>query len=312
MIQKIISPFQKFVKIESLSGILLFTATVIALIWANSPYGHVYESIWQYKIGIRFQNFELEKSLILWINDGLMAIFFFLTGLELKREFLIGELDTIKKATFPFIAALGGVIAPIALFFILNKNPETTNGWGIPMATDIAFALAILKLLGNRVPLSIKVFLTAFAIIDDIGAVLVIALFYSATINWMLLVYALILLSILGFLAYRKIYINYIYLFSGIIIWFGAPGVGMQLAQLFVPSVYLPHVWPGSILLKDSLSFVWPLLFVNVTVSVTGIGPMFTTRNPPAGTIEPAGNVYVPPLHVIVHPDMSASPGPIL
>ena len=220
MIQKIISPFQKFVKIESLSGILLFTATVIALIWANSPYGHVYESIWQYKIGIRFQNFELEKSLILWINDGLMAIFFFLIGLELKREFLIGELDTIKKATFPFIAALGGVIAPIALFFILNKNPETTNGWGIPMATDIAFALAILKLLGNRVPLSIKVFLTAFAIIDDIGAVLVIALFYSATINWMLLVYALILLSILGFLAYRKIYINYIYLFSGIIIWF--------------------------------------------------------------------------------------------
>lgn len=220
MIRKIISPFQKFVKIESLSGILLFGATVLALIWANSPYGQVYESIWQHKVGIRFQNFELEKTLILWINDGLMAIFFFLIGLELKREFLIGELDTVKKAAFPFFAALGGVIAPIALFLILNKNPETINGWGIPMATDIAFALAILKLLGNRVPLSIKVFLTAFAIIDDIGAVLVIAIFYSSAINWMLLVYALILLLVLGFLSYRKIYINYLYLFFGVIVWF--------------------------------------------------------------------------------------------
>ena len=220
MIQKIISPFQKFVKIESLSGLLLFSATVIALIWANSPYGQVYESIWQYKIGIRFQNFELEKPLILWINDGLMAIFFFLIGLELKREFLIGELDTIKKAAFPFFAALGGVIAPIALFLILNKNPETINGWGIPMATDIAFALAILKLLGNRVPLSIKVFLTAFAIIDDIGAVLVIAIFYSAAINWTLLVYAFVLLIILGFLSYRKIYIHFLFFLIGIIVWF--------------------------------------------------------------------------------------------
>lgn len=219
MIKKIISPFQKFVKIESLSGLLLFSATVIALIWANSSYNQVYESVWQYKIGVRFQGFELEKPLILWINDGLMAIFFFLIGLELKREFLIGELDTIKKAAFPFFAALGGVIVPIVLFLILNKNTETTNGWGIPMATDIAFALAILKLLGNRVPLSIKVFLTAFAIIDDIGAVLVIAIFYSATINWILLVYALILLLVLGFLSYRKVYINYLYLFFGIVVW---------------------------------------------------------------------------------------------
>ena len=193
---------------------------MIALIWANSPYGQTYETIWQYKIGIRFQNFELQKPLILWINDGLMAIFFFLIGLELKRELLIGELDTFKKAAFPFFAALGGIIIPIALFLVLNKNPETTRGWGISMATDIAFALAILKLLGNRVPLSIKVFLTAFAIIDDIGAVFVIAIFYSSTINWMLLVYALVLFLILGYLSYRKIYINYLYLFFGVIIWF--------------------------------------------------------------------------------------------
>lgn len=220
MIQKIISPFQKFVRIESLSGLLLFSATLIALIWANSSYTQTYESIWQYKVGVRFQNFELEKPLILWINDGLMAIFFFLIGLELKREFLIGELDTLKKAAFPFFAALGGVIVPIVLFLILNKNHETTQGWGIPMATDIAFALAILKLLGDKVPLSIKVFLTAFAIIDDIGAVLVIAIFYSASINWMLLVYAFGLLLVLGILSYRKIYLSYLSLFFGVIIWF--------------------------------------------------------------------------------------------
>ncbi|MCF6182845.1 Na+/H+ antiporter NhaA [Lutibacter sp.] len=220
MLKKIIrTPFQKFVKTESLGGILLFGATIIALIWANSSFVQQYESLWQYKIGFSFQDFELEKPLILWINDGLMAIFFFLIGLELKREFLIGELNTIKKAAFPFFAALGGVIVPIALFFILNKNPETARGWGIPMATDIAFALAILKLLGNRVPLSIKVFLTAFAIIDDIGAVLVIAIFYSTAINWMLLIYALLLISILAFLSYKKIYINYVFLVFGVIVW---------------------------------------------------------------------------------------------
>ncbi len=221
MIKRIlITPFQKFIKTESFSGILLFGATIFALIWANSSYGQVYESIWQYKIGISFQDFELKKPLILWINDGLMAIFFFLIGLELKREFLIGELNTVKKAAFPFFAAFGGVLVPIAIFLFLNKNPETMKGWGIPMATDIAFALAILTLLGKRIPLSLKVFLTAFAIIDDIGAVLVIAIFYSATINWILLIYALLLFLILVFLNYHKIYKNYIFLFFGIIIWF--------------------------------------------------------------------------------------------
>lgn len=221
MIKKIvITPLQKFIKTESLSGILLFTATIIALIWANSSSSSIYESLWQYKVGFSFQDFELKKPLILWVNDGLMAIFFFLIGLELKREFLIGELDTLKKASFPFFAALGGVIVPIALFLILNKNPETTKGWGIPMATDIAFALAILKLLGNRIPMSIKVFLTAFAIIDDIGAVLVIALFYSSAINWLLVLYALVLFLIVAFLSYKKIYSNSIFLIIGIIIWF--------------------------------------------------------------------------------------------
>lgn len=221
MINKIlITPFQKFVKIESFGGILLFSATIIALIWANSPYSHIYESLWQYKIGINTQNFELTKPLISWINDGLMAIFFFLIGLEIKRELLIGELNSFRKAASPLLAAFGGMLVPVVLFIILNRNPETSHGWGIPMATDIAFSLAIIKLLGNRVPLSIKVFLTAFAIVDDIGAVLVIAVFYNAGIKWLLIIYALVLLLILTFLSFREIYARYIILLFGIIIWY--------------------------------------------------------------------------------------------
>jgi NhaA family Na+:H+ antiporter len=178
MIKKVLlTPFQKFVKIESFSGILLMFATLIALVWANSSFGDSYQSLWQFKIGFTTESFELNKPLILWINDGLMAIFFFLIGLEIKREFLIGELNSLKKMAFPLFGALGGMLVPVLLFLALNQNPETLKGWGIPMATDIAFSLAILKLLGNRIPLSLKIFLTAFAIVDDIGAVLVIAFF---------------------------------------------------------------------------------------------------------------------------------------
>ena len=221
MIKKILlTPFQKFIKTESLAGMLLFGATIIALIWANSPYGASYESLWQYKIGISFQDFELKKPLILWINDGLMAIFFFLIGLELKRELLIGEIDTVKKAAFPFIAALGGVLVPVSLYLFLNQNPDTVKGWGIPMATDIAFALAILSTLGKRVPLSLKIFLTAFAIIDDIAAVLVIAIFYSVSINWLFILYGVVLIALLGFLYYRQKYSLEIGLILGVIIWF--------------------------------------------------------------------------------------------
>ncbi len=221
MIKRIfLTPFQKFTKAESSAGILLFGATIIALIWANSPYGAFYESLWQYELGISFQEFELKKPLILWINDGLMAIFFFLIGLELKRELLIGEIDTIKKAAFPLVAALGGVLVPVGLYFVLNQNPETVRGWGIPMATDIAFALAILSALGKRVPLSLKIFLTAFAIIDDIAAVLVIAVFYSANIQWTFILAGLILWAFLGLLYYKRKYSFAIGIVLAIVIWF--------------------------------------------------------------------------------------------
>ncbi|MGB5363596.1 MAG: Na+/H+ antiporter NhaA [Aureibaculum sp.] len=221
MIQKVLlTPFQKFVKIESLSGILLFSATIVAMIWANSGFGDTYQSLWQYKIGISSQNFQLTKPLILWVNDGLMAIFFFLIGLEIKRELLIGELNSVRKATFPLFAAVGGMFIPLGIFLFLNQNPDTADGWGIPMATDIAFSLAILKLLGDKVPLSLKIFLTAFAIVDDLGAVLVIAIFYSSGVNWMLILYAIIALIMLFVLSKKGYFLKYFTLFVGIIIWF--------------------------------------------------------------------------------------------
>jgi NhaA family Na+:H+ antiporter len=221
MIEKmLVTPFQKFVKIESFSGILLFGATIFALIWANSPLDYLYQNLWDYKLGFQTEHISLNKPLILWVNDGLMTIFFFLIGLEIKRELVIGELNSMKKAAFPFFAAIGGMLIPVGLFVLLNNNPETLAGWGIPMATDIAFSLAILNVLGKRVPLSLKVFLTAFAIVDDLGAVLVIALFYSGGIKWMLLAYAMGILAFLFTLSYWRIYSKYIFAIAGLVVWF--------------------------------------------------------------------------------------------
>lgn len=219
MPKRLLTPFQKFVQLESLSGILLSIATVVALIWANSPLAHSYDSFLNFEVGFASDFFTLKKPLILWINDGLMAIFFFLIGLEIKREVLVGELNSAKKALFPFFGAIGGMSIPVLLFFLLNENPETQNGWGIPMATDIAFSLAILKALGSRVPLALKVFLTAFAIVDDIGAVLVIALFYSTSLELDLLIYALLLIGTITIFSLKVYYSRFINIIVGIIAW---------------------------------------------------------------------------------------------
>jgi len=215
-----LTPFQKFVKIESFSGILLMLTTIVALVWANSSFGEFYKDLWQYDIGIVTESFEFKKPLILWINDGLMAVFFFLIGLEIKRELMIGELNSAKKIAFPLVGAIGGMLVPVVFFLLLNQNPGTIGGWGIPMATDIAFSLAILNVLGKRVPLSLKIFLTAFAIVDDIGAILVIAVFYSSSINVVLLLIAFALLTILYVTSYRGYYSKFMIFIFGIVIWF--------------------------------------------------------------------------------------------
>ncbi len=182
-IDTIIRPFQQFAHTEASGGVLLLAFTVVALAWANSPWSHSYHEIWHTTVTLGFGGHLLAKPLELWINDGLMAIFFFVVGLEIKREILTGELSSPRQAALPIAAALGGMVAPALLYFAFNAGTPEVSGWGIPMATDIAFALGVLALVGKGVPDSLKVFLTALAIVDDLGAVLVIALFYTSEIS---------------------------------------------------------------------------------------------------------------------------------
>lgn len=165
-------------------GIVLLVCAVVALAWANSPWAPAYHALWETQLSIGIGASTASLTLHDVVNDGLMAVFFFLVGLEIKREFLVGELATMRQAALPIIAAFGGMVVPALFFVALNFSTHATRGWGIPMATDIAFALGVLALLGDRIPTSLRVFLSALAIVDDLGAVLVIALFYTATISW--------------------------------------------------------------------------------------------------------------------------------
>lgn len=177
-------PFQEFAGRETSGGILLLTCTVVALIWANSPWAQSYTALWHVPLTVGLGSLGLSKELHFWVNDALMAVFFFVVGLEIKREMLAGELASARKAALPILAALGGVVVPALLYLAINIDTPGARGWAIPMATDIAFAIGVMALLGDRVPLGLKVFLTALAIVDDIAAVLVIALFYTPDLAW--------------------------------------------------------------------------------------------------------------------------------
>jgi len=183
-VERIVRPFQDFAHKASSGGILLIVATVVALVWANSPWGESYASLWQTKLTVGVGDFSISKDLTHWINDGLMAVFFLVVGLEIKREVFVGELSSVRGAALPIAAAVGGAVVPALIYSAINAGTEGAAGWGIPMATDIAFALGVLALLGERAPVALKVFLTALAIVDDILAVLVIALFYTSEISW--------------------------------------------------------------------------------------------------------------------------------
>ncbi|MEZ4700989.1 MAG: Na+/H+ antiporter NhaA [Rhodothermales bacterium] len=178
-----IKPFQEFTKLEAAGGILLLLCSAVALIWANSPASSSYFALWETYMTVGVGAFQINKPVLLWVNDGLMAIFFFLVGLEIKRELLDGELASPRQAALPMAAALGGMLVPAGIYALLNAGTPYIAGWGVPMATDIAFALGVLALLGKKAPLSLKIFLSALAIVDDLGAVLVIALFYTEQIS---------------------------------------------------------------------------------------------------------------------------------
>ncbi|PHX61604.1 MAG: Na+/H+ antiporter NhaA [Flavobacteriales bacterium] len=210
---KITQLFKDFFESEKLGGLLLLVCTIVSLVLANSSFGESYHHFWL----IEFSG----KSLEYWINDGLMTIFFLLIGLELEREIYQGELSNIKDALLPIFAAIGGMIVPAAIFLAFNFGTPTQSGSGIPMATDIAFAIGILSLLGNKVPISLKIFLTALAVIDDLGAILIIAIFYTKTIVWANLAIALglfVLLYVLG--KYFKVKNLLPYLIGGVVMWY--------------------------------------------------------------------------------------------
>ncbi len=176
-------PVQRFIQMEASGGILLLLCAVAAIVWANSPFSAAYFHLWETHIALEIGHSMISMHLMHWINDGLMVIFFFMVGLEIKREMLTGELASPKKAALPIMAAIGGMIVPALFYTLFNAGTASAGGWGIPMATDIAFALGVVILLGKRVPLALKIFLTALAIVDDLGAVLVIAFFYTAELN---------------------------------------------------------------------------------------------------------------------------------
>ena len=181
---KVTEAWREFLRLESAGGLILVFAAILALVLANSPLADAYRHLLTLNLTVMVENFGVSKPLILWINDGLMAVFFLLVGLELKREVVEGQLSSAEQIVLPALAVVGGLVVPAVIYWMINRdNPQGINGWAIPTATDIAFALAILTLLGSRVPSSLKIFLTTIAIFDDLGAIIIIALFYSGDLS---------------------------------------------------------------------------------------------------------------------------------
>ena len=235
-IEKIIAPVNRFIHLEYTSGIVLLVSVIIAIIWANSAWHDLYHHIWEIDFSIGFDTHILRHPLHIWINDGLMAIFFFVIGLELKREFMDGELSTLRKAVLPMSAALGGMIVPALIYFVINRGTDADHGWGIPMATDIAFALALLSMAGRHIPPSVKVFLSALAVADDLGAVLVIAFFYTSGVDFTALGVAGIFLIVLIAGNLMGVRSSLFYLVIGIGVWIGflLSGVHATIAGVLV------------------------------------------------------------------------------
>ncbi len=283
MITKITDAIKDFLKLEAASGILLMIATVIALVLANSPVSGLYSALLDTPVEIRTGKLHLAKPLLLWINDGLMAIFFFLIGLELKRELLEGELSDRKQIILPAVAAVGGAVFPAAIYVFLNwGDPVALKGWAIPAATDIAFALGILALLGSRVPTSLKVFLVSLAIIDDIGAILVIAIFYTSEISMFNILVAVFMIAILFVMNRKGITQVPPYIMIGIVLWIAVlkSGVHATLAGValafFIPMKAQDGSSPVRELehnLHPSVSYaILPLFaFANAGVSLEGV-----------------------------------------
>lgn len=276
MIQQITKPFKYFFKLESSSGFVLLFAAILALFISNSELSDQYFSILQKYITLGTESFGIKLSVIHWINDVLMAIFFFLVSLEIKREFIQGELSNPKQALLPIIGAVGGMVVPALFYIFINFSDSTTlKGWAIPSATDIAFSLGVLSLLGKRVPVSLKVFLTALAIIDDLGAIVIIAFFYSDNVQ--LIYLGLMLTAVIVLVALNKFKINNFlpYLIVGIILWdfTHQSGIHATIAGVLL-ALTIPHNK------KDSKKSLLLKLEHNLSPYVAfGIMPIFAFAN---------------------------------
>ena len=284
MLRYLSSAFKWFFKLEAASGLILLISAIVALIISNSPISSIYFETLNKYIFVGLNNFGLKLSVLHWINDVLMAIFFFFVTLEIKREFIQGELSNIKQAILPIIAAVGGMLVPALIYIYINfGNIETLNGWAIPSATDIAFSLGVLSLLGSRVPISLKVFLTALAIIDDLGAIVIIAFFYSGDLNIFYL--SMMFLSFIGLLVLNKFSLKMFlpYLIIGILLWHFTheSGIHATIAGVLLACT-IPHrkkVKDFSLLVKIEHAIspyvafgIMPLFaFANAGVSLEGI-----------------------------------------
>lgn len=241
----LINRLKEFLKLESASGIILFLAAILAMLAENSPFSHWYEALLDTPVSIQISSIIIAKPLLLWINDGLMAIFFFLIGLEVKREILSGELLDPSRVILPVIAAIGGMAIPAVIYSTINwGDPIAMKGWAIPSATDIAFALGVLALLGSKIPQSLKLFLMTLAIIDDLGAIIIIALFYTSDLSVLSLVVAAMAIFALFILNRRGVLSLAPYILIGVILWAAVlkSGVHATLAGV-VTAFFIPFMW---------------------------------------------------------------------
>jgi Na+:H+ antiporter, NhaA family len=245
--KRLISPVERFLSVEASSGILLLAAALVALVWANSPWRSTYESLLHTPIGLRIGGFAFERDVHFWVNDGLMVVFFFVVGLEIKRELYVGELSEVRRAALPALAALGGMLVPAGIYLLFNAGTPAANGWGVPMATDIAFAVGILALLGKRVAPALRILLLALAVIDDLGAIIVIAIFYSSGISLGGL--AIVAAGLLLILMMQKLGVRapWAYVVPGVLAWAGAlaSGVHPTIAGVIIGLLTPVRAWFG-------------------------------------------------------------------
>ena len=275
--RRLVSPVERFISTEAFSGILLLAAALVALVWANSPWRSAYDRLLHTAVGIRIGSFVFEHDAHFWVNDGLMVVFFFVVGLEIKRELHAGELSTMRRAALPAFAALGGMLVPAGIYTLFNVGTPAAGGAGVPMATDIAFAVGILALLGRRVPPALRILLLALAVIDDLGAIVVIALFYSSGISVGGLAIAaagILLILLMQKLGFRA---PWLYVLPGVVTWAGvyASGVHPTIAGVVIGFCTPVRAWSG----REALAPVERIQRALHGWVAFGIMPLFALAN---------------------------------